>query len=220
MEEDLDFGALDRFASTDDVTPAVRKGKGTRKNWTQPTLDEFAHGSVVAWDQSTTATGWVWLVSDQSGLWIRDAGSFSGEHGSEGWENVLRSAQMIELKASGVMMRVYSRSPDAVCVHEAPPTGGGKFLKPELSLVCAYAIRHAAYSSGLSVKPMVTPQNHKTLICGNHIAKKPVEHAALKELSVVLPIVGYTENITNEAKRDALCVALSHLLREGPHGNS
>lgn len=208
----IDVTGLERFADVEPVK-AKRGGKGTEKTWTIPTLDEFAHGSVLAFDPSLSATGWVHLVSNGS-LMVTEAGVYAARSGTEGWEATLRSATELEALHESLLSRYRRSNPGIDIVHEAPPTGGGKFLKPELALLACYGLRRAAADLDITLQPMIAPQRHKRLICGNGNAKKPVEHAALAALAESLPIGGYG-CITNEAKRDALCVGLGHLLMKG-----
>lgn len=209
----LDLTDLERFANDDAPAPVVRKGKGTEKTWHSPEVHEFVDCSVLAFDPSLTATGAVCLWINAGRIEVRQAWSFGADSGSEGWENVLRSGEELERQFD----RLFQGRPHQRVVHESPAQGGGKFLKPELTLTACYALRVAARARGFQIAPMIAPQTHKRLICGNGNAKKPVEHAALAALAESLPIVGY-DQITNEAKRDALCVGLAHSLRGAPCG--
>jgi Holliday junction resolvasome RuvABC endonuclease subunit len=61
----------------------------------------------------------------------------------------------------------------------------------------------------------VSPQQHRKAVCGVSRATKREEHRALVKLAETIPILDYQKMITNEAKRDALCVGLCALLRAG-----
>src|SRR6059058_3659589 len=205
----LDLSNLERFADDGTTQPAVRKGKGAQKTWHLPEAHEFVDCSVLAFDTSLTATGVVSLWVNGGKIEVRQTWVLAATSGTEGWENVLRSGEELE----GEFRRLFSGRPHQRVVHEAPPQGGGKFLKPELALVACFALRSAARACGFQVAPMIAPQTHKRLICGNGNAKKPVEHKVLREeLAPALPIIGF-DQITNEAKRDALCVGLAHSLQ-------
>jgi hypothetical protein len=80
--------------------------------------------------------------------------------------------------------------------------------------MASLALRREAAAWDIAVRPMVQPQSHRRVICGNPKASKKEEHEALATLVPALPIIGYSL-VTNEATRDALCVGIAHLLREG-----
>lgn len=219
----IDLSGLSKFSQTEDAPAPKRGGKGTEKTWQPPAdISEYATGQFLCWDQSLSATGWTYLINTGKHILVQEAGSFGGTHGTEGYENVLLTADEVRLGMSMVLMRYAvadPRTPQPITVvFEAVPAGGGKFIKKDLALLSTYLIRHEAAINAFPLAPMMAAQTHKRLVCGNGRADKKEEHRALERLVPAIPIYNY-EKITNEAKRDALCVGLGHMLREGNDGS-
>lgn len=183
------------------------KAKAKKPDWEPLDLLDLHPGTYLACDQSLAACGLVLFeVMPERDHWaIHMAQKIVGGR-TEGWEETLQSSMRLQaLIYAWVASWVHGTDWGTVrAVHEAPPTGGGRFLKPELSLVSAHAFRSA--TQGFPLLPMVRRQDHCKAICGNANAKKPVHHAALKRY---LPLISGGDLITNEAHRDALSVALT-----------
>jgi hypothetical protein len=197
-----------------DFVDAVETKKRARvkPEWQPLNLEDLKPGKYLACDQSLAATGLVMLwVTDEHKVYLQGAGRISTSQGTSGWEMVLQSALSLE----GLMAAwIRANEPEYTsywAVHEAPPVGGGRFLKPELSLVSALAFRMAV-GPMVSMLPMVRRQDHAKLICGNGNASKTEHHAALKEL---FPQIVGSDMVTNEATRDALSVGLMAAHRLG-----
>jgi hypothetical protein len=190
------------------ILERYEKGK---KAWTPPTLDKLAYGQVVAIDQSLTATGIVALLHDTSGLSVKYSTVVgTGPTDQGGYEDSLQRAMKMELMLEGVFGNFdgYWRF-----VHEAPPVGGGKIMRPEASLLSAMAVRSALRNKGKNdVDPMIRAQDHKKFVCGNGNADKKTHHKELMEMMVSFSLRD-AHQITNEAKRDALSIGLFYLHR-------
>lgn len=188
-----------------------------RDPWRAPVIEDFAaHAGktrILAVDQSLSATGMVWLAVGKKELTVYGAWTFRSEAGAdvEGHEENLQRALSLGTQIDWVLWEVHRNV--ACVVHEGPPVGGGRILRPESSLLAALALRQAATRREVPIAPMVQPQTHKRVVCGNGNATKKEEHAALAQLATTLPILEY-QRVTNEATRDALCVALAHLIRK------
>jgi hypothetical protein len=187
--------------------------KTTRAPWQPLDLATLHPGTYLACDQSLGAAGVVLFEVMQMGssdvrrYVVHMAETFVGGR-TEGYDEVLDSAQMLQLALS-IWVNKWVRGTDwgqpILTVHEGIPTGGGRYLKPELSLVSAMAFRTA--TAGWTRLPSVRYQDHAYLICGKRGEKdKKVHHAALKGY---FDQIQGSELITNEAKRDALSVALA-----------
>jgi hypothetical protein len=168
---------------------------------------------ILAVDQSLSATGMVWLAVGRRELTVYQAWTFRSEAGedADGHEQNLQRAMDLGNQIDDVIRVVHQDV--AHVVHEGPPVGGGRIMRPESSLLAALALRQAAALWEVPIAPMVQPQTHKRIVCGNGNATKKEEHAALAQLAATLPILDY-DRVTNEAIRDALCVALAHLTRK------
>lgn len=194
------------------------KVSSRRDPWRPPVIEDFAaHAGktrIMAVDQSLSATGMVWLAVGRRELTVHQTWTFRSEadEDADGHEQNLQRAMNLGNQIHDVFREVYRNV--TYVAHEGPPVGGGRILRPESSLLAALALRHAAARWEVPIAAMVQPQTHKRVVCGNGNATKKEEHAALAQLATSLPILGYSL-VTNEATRDALCVGIAHLLREG-----
>lgn len=191
-------------------------------------MEDFCYDSwwgrtVVAVDPSLRAFAAVFLtisqVMGQPQIFVLDARKFTtAEDAVKGWEaNFQRAMQVgrefqlwVEQATAG-----HARARLEI-VHEQPPAGGGRIIRPEASILGGLATRFAARDLGVPVQRMVAPQSHKRLFCGEEKVTKAQHHAALKKAADRLGISGM-DLIKNEGTRDALSVGLLHLTR--PQGS-
>lgn len=218
---------IDTSALQDVKTGRVSKNK---QEWAPFDFAVLHPGFYLACDQSLDATGLVLLLvrspeDDPEAVEVRviDAVKVGTEKTEQGgWEDVLRRARVLQELVNGFAARNWPFSKLPIYgVHEAPPIGGGsRFLKPELSLISAYAFREAIrpihwdreeLRMEYRLLPMVRPQDHKALTCGNPNAKKPQHHAVLRQF--FMSRIQGSEKVTNEATRDALSIALTAAYR-------
>lgn len=193
---------------------AGRRAAKAKPEWSPPSIQDFAYGHMLAFDQTLAKAGFVWLVHDVDGLEVVSSemlktGSTEGKGGHE--ENLTRGVRQYEAFRN-LLASFYGLRGKCMVVHEAPPDGGGNIRRPESSLMASLALRIAVRDMGFTLAPQVAPIEHRKIVCGNPKADKLEEHRALAELAGSLPIKGY-ELVTNVDKRDALCVALSALHR-------
>jgi hypothetical protein len=177
--------------------------------WSLPLSRDFRPGNILAFDPSLSACGFVALSIDDNGITVHEAIKFPNPivYATGNEENYLKALTLTsEVRRwrceTGFHKFLWPY------VHEAPPVGGGRIKSPESALLASLAVRFAM--EPMEFRGMITPAAHKKFICGNSKATKQEHHAALAELAKTLPINGY-EKITNEAKRDALSIALYYL---------
>jgi hypothetical protein len=184
----------------------------TRKPvWRPPQWTDFRAGSVIAFDPSLSATGVVALSFDPDrGFWVHAARKLPNpDVDATGNEGNFRKALVLTEAVN--QWRAYL--PEAAqwpFVHEAPPVGGGRIRAPESALLASLAIRQAMLGS--ECLPMVTPAAHKHFICGNSKADKRAHHMALDNF--VADDWDHFRQVTNEATRDALSIALYALKKD------
>ena len=172
-----------------------------------PRAEVFRDGTVLAFDQSLNATGYVLLRCDRGHLCIEQASQIPmPEISAKGHEANLLKGVALWQRMCAVLTATASGYPGAEIAHETPPVGG-RMARPESSLLSALSLRIAAATFGWEVT-MVGAQKAKRWIAGNANADKKTAHAALAQHFGDLP--GY-EYITNEAKCDALMIALTIL---------
>lgn len=199
---DLDLSGLKSLRTGGEVKAAKTK----KTTWEPLDLRDLQPGTYLACDQSLGATGLVLFeVMPERDRWSVHMAQKLDGGGNANWEEALSSAARLQALMVGWIHSwvIGTDWGDVKAVHEAPPIGGGRIMRPESSLLGAFAFRNAI---GFPLLPMVRRQDHAKLICGNANAKKPIEHASLKQL---FPQITGSELITNEAHRDALCVALA-----------
>lgn len=217
--------------NTEALAAFSAKRAPSKAAWRPPEMTDFDYDpfwgrDVVAVDPSLRAFGAVFLtisaVKDQRPhIRVRAARKFTSAEGeATGWEaNFQRAMQVghdFRLWLSEDVFAGHARIRLEI-VHEQPPTGGGRIIRPEATILGGFATRVAARDIGVSTQRMVAPLSHKNLFCG---PRKPGEksvtktehHAALKETAARLGISGM-DLITNEATRDALSIGLLHLTR-------
>lgn len=186
--------------------------KTKKKVWTAPVIDQFRAGQIIAWDQSLSACGMValWCTKPEDGrtvLHINSAETFRMQTAIGGHEgNFQRTLALSDEIGRWMEDRDFGGGWEVV--HEAPPSGGGTMRHPESSILASVAVRQGTRRYKLN--PMVSRQSHARFACGNGNATKKDHHAALMKLAEDLEI-GNLHLITNEAKRDALSVALHWL---------
>lgn len=200
---------------------SLRDRKSSAKeSWQPPRLDDFSDKHVIAFDQTLNTTAGMCVHREDDGLRVRSVTMFAGQSSASGDEGSLQKGVALYNQFVAFLMSmkgVHRHSGDFVVAHEAPPVGGGTVRRPESALLAAQVLRIACARLEIPVAPMVASSTHRKAVCGNHRADKAEAHRGLAELASTLPIHGY-DRVTNEHKRDALCVAIAHLLRERRRG--
>lgn len=199
---------LEELRQFRDDAPGTRKG-----TWKAPNAEDFAYRDLIAFDPSLSATGVVVLSSTRQGIVIRKAHKFPNPPVGDvqGNEEHFRKFMALARNITNWRLNCETDITGWEYVHEAPPVGGGRIRHPESALLGGAAVRASMW--GHDCLGMVSPAAHKKYICGNAKADKVEEHAELKAIADFLDFHGF-ELITNEAKRDALCVALTYLAWE------
>lgn len=202
---------------------AGRRATKVKAPWVPPTARDFRHGFVFAFDQSLAATGFVWLTcthSERDGmprLRIKDADTLKTvdtAEGKGGHEENLRRAEQQYKNFKALLTSFNPSRGAAVVVREMPPNGGGRLMRPESSLLSALALEIAIQETGFVSTPPVAPATWRKVVCGKGNATKAEAHKGLDTWAPQL-VNGYTHHITNEAKRDALSLALTTLYLGG-----
>jgi hypothetical protein len=197
---------------------AVRDRKpSSREEWVPPTIGDLGYGVVIAFDQTLSATAGMCVHRENDGLAVRGVRMMGGTSSSLddlGNEANLQKGVTLHHRFIEFLMGMRGHHPgeQITVVHEAPPVGGGTIRRPESSLLAAQALRIAADRLDIPVAPMVTSNAHKKTVCGDGRADKAEAHRALALLAEALPIRGYAK-VSNSDKRDALCIAITHLMR-------
>lgn len=177
------------------------------KQWSPLDITTLKNGRWIGCDQSITNTGIVLIEIHEGICYVLDSKVLQTKSTEyKGWEDTFTRAEDIELQMQNTI-RDWVHDYDSSMIeayHEAPPAGGGVLVRTESSILTAYAFRKVV--SGYNMIPkMAYPRAHKNLLCGVANADKKTHHAEVKKL---LPDILDSQTITNEAKRDALSIAL------------
>lgn len=201
--------------------------------WRPPEITDFQYRwarTVMAFDPSLRGCGAVCVtLCGRQGhadapprLWVDAAKKFStSDHEVGGYEESLRKT----LELAGMLrpwiletLRGHAVA-NVEFVHEGPPVGGGKVIRPEASLLGGAALRFALTQGpplNRTVEPMIQPQTHKRLWCGprpkNQTITKKEHHDAMMARAREWDVIGL-DKITNEATRDAFSVGCMQLTR-------
>lgn len=203
--------------------PTTKSRAKAKPEWREPELTDLAHGRWLAFDPSLSSTGWV-LIDYWGGrvLKVLSAGTLVGRfpEGATGWAKNFAAAEDLHTQVRN-LLRDLADTIDTYVAHEAPPMGGGKFAQPESAIMASLMIRRAVLAEpcgrSLWLRPMVRPQDHKRVTCGNPNAKKIEHHKALRVLMERLA-PGSTKIVTNEHGRDAFSVGITDMIRRQTGG--
>jgi hypothetical protein len=179
-----------------------------KKVWHPLDLAALPNCRIIACDPSLTALGMVFLEVHESQAVILGAEKLSTARTDKvGWEDTFERAKTMEGLVAAVMTDWLEDfgSGNLMAFVESPPIGGGPLVRVESTLLTGYGFTKQALEQDIAVGPLVMPQAHKWLLCGNYRAVKKEHHEELKKL---LPDILDGKLITNEALRDALSIAL------------
>lgn len=194
--------------------------------WRPPEITDFQYRwarTVMAFDPSLRACGAVALtlasVRGVPTIMVLAAKKFSlVDHEMGGFEESLRKTlELAEQVGPWILTEMRGNHVAGIeFVHEGPPVGGGKVIRPEAALLGGAAVRFALAPMNLTVEPMIQPQTHKRLWCGprpkNQTITKKEHHDTMMARAGELGVLGL-DKITNEATRDAFSVACMQLTR-------
>jgi hypothetical protein len=187
-----------------------------KKEWFPLDLTELPNCRIIASDPSLTATGLVFLEIHDTEVYVLGAETVATAPTDKvGWEDTFLRTSMLKKAIKAITDKWTFEYGETFlwATHEAPPTNGGPLMRIEASILAGFVFEEIMEEAHVPLLSLVTPQSHKKLLCGNHIAKKPEHHAAVKAL---LPFIVDGKLITNEGKRDALSIALyaAHRMKE------
>lgn len=150
------------------IKQAEKPKRGKRKDFTPVEASELAYGSVLAFDQSLTKTGWVQMKNYPKGLRIYRGGVLFPhyERSLKGFEATFAKDISVDSQISRIISGA-SGQVEAV-VHEMPAVMGYRL---ESSLMAAAAIRRAAAKNWLPVV-MVSRQRAYSTFVGSAYAEK------------------------------------------------
>jgi Holliday junction resolvasome RuvABC endonuclease subunit len=190
-----------------------------KRKWVELDLAALPNCRFIACDPSLAATGLVFIEVHDGEVYVVGSETI-GAPKTElvGWEDTFLRAHQLKTAMRAVMEAWVHDYGVSVGVHEAPPVGGSNMMRTESTILAGYDFEQIAEELGMDTAPLVTPNAHKFLLCGNGRATKKEHHEKIKEL---LPSIFDGKLVTNEGQRDALSVALyaAHRLGEQRNGS-
>lgn len=188
------------------------KKRGRNKVWTEPQVEDFAQGWVLAFDQTLTKTGWVVLVNNRTdeyagkwlfpGLQIRAGGVLRPEK-NESLRSFEETLAKAEAMANAIESVIEHYSWVNAIVHEMPSVAGHRV---ESSLMAAREIRRI--NAGRRPVVMISRiAAYATLTGGGTFEKKHMTEAVNR---LIPPENRTTERWTQDV-HDAAGVALKYL---------
>lgn len=138
-----------------------RKTRKAKKAWVAPTVEDFAHGSVLSFDQTLTKTGFSVVQHDSEGLRVVEGNLLIPKIGDEkGFEETYAKANAMEQAIQFVVIMLAPAIQDIV--HEMPSVVGKRI---ESSLMAGHFVRRAAlhHARGVPVH-MVSNQTMKAIL--------------------------------------------------------
>lgn len=195
-----------RLADYAEGRPAPKRKR--QQEWVAPTLADLAIGSVLAFDQTFSKTGWVFLTSYDDSLHVVAKGVIKEPPTQwSGFEDTLVRALWMSERIAHVVGIYKDSQPTCVpqppaVVHEMPAVKG---YRPESSLLAALAVRQAASAHDLPVFMVSNTHMRRVLT--------PPGSDPTSKVPVRLAVSRYrdTSKGWNQDERDALALGLTFL---------
>lgn len=187
---------------------AVLKGSQPKKkrvgSWVQPVLDDLAYGTVLAFDQASTKTGFCLLTHRPSGITVHRHGKLVEPPVPDlkGFEDDLQRATWMAERTENILVEAALEHPTLVVVHEMPAVRGPR---SDSSKMAALGVRLACSRHGY--KPtMVNKQHVAAVLCPpDDRDGKPAIGRAVQHL------IDAASREWNQDSRDAAALALTYL---------
>lgn len=184
--------------------------KPSKKVWTAPTEADFGHGTVLAFDQTVTKTGYAVVRHGHDGLHVLDGNLIVPKAGNHllGFEQTLVKSVAMEQALNMVLMLV-GGSIDVV-VHEMPAVTGYRI---ESSLLGAHAVRVATlnHARGVPVRSVSNQAMRAVLNTPEERHEKKYVGIAVNDL---IPRERRTTQRWNQDVHDAVGLALTYLYQK------
>lgn len=190
----MDLSPLSRFSNSET----------NGSEWQPLVLDDLAQGSVLAFDQSLSATGWVTMFNGIGGVVVTGAGTLANMGDPlKGNARTLARSHELRTQVESLVWQIPPAETFSARVFESPPSAG-RSVRPESSLLAAHVLGSVFRPESLT---MIQAQHVKKIITGNGNAKKPEVKKALMAMTWIVGLF----MVTNEHQRDALSLALTYL---------
>ena len=191
---------------------AVLKGKQPAKKrkstWHQPTLEDLAEGTVLAFDQTFSKTGFAVVKRGLFGLTVLAHGFLNEPPipDSPRFWDILQRTEWMGERMGGVVRDTRSMlgpGQGFEVVHEAPILHG---MRVESSLLGAVKVWEACKANGLPQPTIVENRHMLNTLC------PPTDRSGKPAIKRAVNQFHDTNKGWNEHNRDALALALTHLI--------
>lgn len=183
-----------------------RAPKKKRTTWAAPTMEDFAYGTVFAFDQTVSKTGYCLIKNGGLGhIQVFRHGKLVEPPIPDlvGFEDVLQRATWMAERIRAVIWEAQGLHPDLVVVHERPIVAGHRI---ESSMLGALGVSLACSSLGIK-RFMIASQHTYKVLC-------PPEDRGVKP-GITRAVARYFDHTGgrdwNQDSRDALALALTYL---------
>lgn len=174
-----------------------------KKVWHEPTIDDFAFGVCLNFDQTLSKTGWS-LLRSADGLTVADSGTLGGIVEAQGFDGTFAKGLRVYYEMDELLVS-YGDSVDAI-VHEMPSVHG---FRTESSLLAAYALRLVADQRGLTDKVVMISRQRafSNLVGPKEYLKKYVTEA----VNALVPLARRQGDRWNQDVHDSVLLGLQWL---------
>lgn len=181
----------------------------SKKVWSAPAAEDFAFGTVLAFDQTITKTGVALVDHDYTGIHVRVTNLIkpvAGDH-LRGFEQTLTKSLAMERGVCGVLLML--GKVDAI-VHEMPSVMGYRI---ESSLLAAHSVRSMAsqHSRGVPVHMVSNQAMRAVLNAPDQRDEKKYVKAAVEAL---VDMSARGPGPWNQDVHDAVGLALTYLHKQ------
>lgn len=194
------------MTSLEEKAAALKAGTKRSKKppWVQPTLDDLAYGTVLAFDQTITKTGFCLLSHRPSGLVVHDRGKMVevAVPDLKGFADTLQRATWMAQRIRNLILSGKAEHTTMVVVHEMPAVVGHRL---ESSQMAALGVSLACEERYVP-RVMVSKQHVAAVLCppDDRYGKPAITRATCQFLDT-------KGRDWNQDSRDALALALTYL---------
>ena len=190
---------------------ATKGKRKSKKVWVAPTLDDFAHGKVLALDQTLTKTGFSVVTRDYQGLHVLEGALIHPQWGSDltAFELTFQKAMIMGQHFDALMMMTASCVD--VIVHEMPAVRG---FRLESSLMAAREVRRAAFQYARGVPVVMVPnQSMRALL--NAPEERDEKKYVKVAVEALIPPQNRSHRHWNSDVHDSVGLAMTYLNQKG-----
>jgi hypothetical protein len=190
----------------------TRAPKSKAKAWTPVTNDRLAYGTVLAFDQTLSKTGFSVVRHDHTGLHVIEGNLILAATDSVGFEETYAKAAYMEHAIDKVTMFL-SAGIDCI-VHEMPAVTGHR---TESSLMAGYFVRRAAHLSAPSVPVVMLSKRSAAALLIPPDKDRSSKANMTQAVNALIPRENRQTKRWNQDVHDSVALAVLRLHRQKEH---